>query len=157
MRFKLTIYFLFLLSITYGQNIVIDITDKSQESKENPASDFRVLEPKSDTLNLLKQRIFSLVIDYKGEMNSLHLIDYPDETYADLNNLKPPETTEEYLALSNEEWAKFNVIIPKHEVLKQVILNRKIALELKIISDRITHTEIYADGQLIKTLYYKIE
>ena len=157
MKLKLTIYFLFLFSTFHGQNIVVDITDKSQESKENSAFDFRIIEPKLDTLNLSEQKIFSLVIGHSGEMNSLHLIDYPNETYAKLNNIKEPETNEEYLALSDKEWAKFNVIIPKHEILKEIELSRKIILELKITSDRITHTEIYADGKLIKTLYYRIE
>ena len=157
MRFKLTVFFLLLISTVYCQNVVVDITDKSQESKENPAYDFRVIEPKSDTLDLTKQKTFSLIIEHSGEMNSLHIIDYPTETFADLNNLKAPKNKEEYLALSNEEWAKFNVIVAKHEVLKEFTLSGKVILELKINSDRITHTEIYVDGKLLKTLYYRIE
>ncbi len=74
-----------------------------------------------------------------------------------MNNLELPATDEEYSSLSDEEWAKFNVIIPKHEILKEIKLSRKIILELKITSDKITHTDIYADGKLIKTLYYQIE
>ena len=116
MKRNLTIIFLFLFSTIYSQNIVIDVTDKSEESKENPAFDFRIIEPKKDTLNLTNEKIFSLVIGHSGNMNSLHLIDYPTETYAELNKLKEPETNEEYQALSDEDWAKFNVIIPKHEI-----------------------------------------
>ena len=157
MKLKLIVLFLFLFPTLYGQNIVIDITEKSQESIENPASDYRVIEPKADTLNLSKQKIFSLVIEYSGEINSLHIIDYPLETYADLNNLKRLETDEEYDSLTNEEWTKFNVIIPKHKVLKEGFLSRKIVKELEITSDRITHTEIYADSKLIKTIYYRSE
>ena len=157
MKLNLTILFLLLFSTIYSQNIVIDVTDKSEGSKENPAFDFRIIEPKTDTLNLSKEKAFSLVIGHNGEMNSLHLIDYPTETYADLNKLKEPETNEEYQALSDEDWAKFNVIIPKHEVTKEAVLSNRLIMELKITSDRITHTEIYADGKLIKTLYYRIE
>ncbi len=39
-----------------------DATDKSDESKENPAFDFRIIEPKLDALNLSKEKVFSLVI-----------------------------------------------------------------------------------------------
>jgi hypothetical protein len=106
---------------------------------------------------LTKEKIFSLVIGHSGELNSLHLIDYPNETYADLNNIEGPETNEEYLALSDEDQAKLTVIVPKHEIIKEVVLSRKIILEIEITSERITHTEIYADGKLIKTLYYRIE
>ncbi len=157
MKLKLTLIFLILSSTIYCQNIVIDATDKSEESKENPAYDFRIIEPKSDTLNLTKEKIFSLVIGHSGELNSLHLIDYPNETYADLNNIEGPETNEEYLALSDEDQAKLTVIVPKHEIIKEVVLSRNIILEIEITSERITHTEIYADGKLIKTLYYRIE
>ena len=157
MKRNLTIIFLFLFSTIYSQNIVIDVTDKSEESKENPAFDFRIIEPKKDTLNLTNEKIFSLVIGHSGNMNSLHLIDYPTETYAELNKLKEPETNEEYQALSDEDWAKFNVIIPKHEIIKEAVLSNRVIMELEITSDRITHTEIYADGKLIKTLYYRIE
>ncbi len=157
MKLKLTILFLILSSTIYCQNIVIDAIDKSEDAKENPAFDFRIIEPKSDTLNLSKGKIFSLVIGHSGEMNSLHLIDYPNETYADLNNIDGPETNEEYLALSDEEQAKLTVIVPKHEIKKEAVLSRKIILEIEITSDRITHTEIFADGKLIKTLYYQIE
>jgi hypothetical protein len=146
-----------MFSTIYCQNIVIDATDKSDESKENPAFDFRIIEPKLDTLNLSKEKVFSLVIGHSGEINSLHLIDYPTETYADLNNIEGPETNEEYLALSDEEQAKLTVIVPKHEIKKEILLNRKIILEIEITSERITHTEIYADGKLIKTLYYRVE
>jgi hypothetical protein len=157
LKLKLTIFFLFLFSTFYGQNIVVDVTDKSLVSKDNPADKFRIIEPKSDTLNLSNEKLFSLVIGHSGVMNSLHLIDYPTETYADLNKLKDPETNEEFLKLSEEERIKFTVIVPKHEILKEFELSRKIILELKITSDRITHTEIYADGKLIKTLYYIIK
>ena len=157
MKLNLTILFLFLFSTIYSQNIVIDVTDKSEESKENPAFDFRIIEPKMDTLNLTNEKVFSLVIGHSGVMNSLHLIDYPTETYAELNNIEGPETNEEYLALSGEEQAKLTVIVPKHEIIKEAVLSRKVILEIKITSDRITHTEIYADGKLIKTLYYQIE
>ena len=154
---KLTIIFALLFSTMYGQKRVVNVSEKTKESIENPASDFRVIEPKMDTLNLTKEKVFSLLIEYSGEMNSLHLIDYPSETYAEQNKLKEPETNEDYKALSDEDWVKFNVIIPKHEVLKEAVLNNKIIIKLKITSDRITHTEIYADGKLIKTLYYRIE
>ena len=157
MKLNLTILFLLLFSTIYSQNVVIDATDKSEESKENPAFDFRIIEPKMDTLNLTNEKVFSLVIGHSGEINSLHLIDYPTETNADLNNIEGPETNEEYLALSDEEQAKLTVIVPKHEIVKEVVLSRKVILEIKITSDRITHTEIYADGKLIKTLYYQIE
>ncbi len=125
MKLKLTIFFFLLFSTIYSQNIVIDINDKSQESKDNPTFDFRIIEPKLDTLNLSKQKIFSLVIGHSGEINSLHIIDYPNETYADLNNIKEPETNEEYLALSDEEWEKLNVIIPKHKILKRNRIKQK--------------------------------
>ena len=157
MKLNLTILFLFIFSTIYGQNIVIDATDKSEESKENPAFDFRIIEPKTDTINLTKEKVFTLIIGHSGEMNSLHLIDYPSETYADLNGIEGPETNEEFLALSDEEQDKLTVIIPKHEIKKEVFLDRKKILEIEITSDRITHTEIYADGKLIKTLYYQIE
>ncbi len=157
MKLNLTILFLFIFSTIYGQNIVIDATDKSEESKENPAFDFRIIEPKTDTINLTKEKVFTLIIEHSGEMNSLHLIDYPSETYADLNGIEGPETNEEFLALSDEEQDKLTVIIPKHEIKKEVFLDRKKILEIEITSDRITHTEIYADGKLIKTLYYQIE
>lgn len=157
MKLNLTILFLFIFSTIYGQNIVIDSTDKSEESKENPAFDFRIIEPKTDTINLTKEKVFTLIIGHSGEMNSLHLIDYPSETYADLNGIEGPKTNEEFLALSNEEQDKLTVIIPKHEIKKEVFLDRKKIVEIEITSDRITHTEIYADGKLIKTLYYQIE
>ena len=157
MKLNLTILFLFIFSTIYGQNIVIDATDKSEESKENPAFDFRIIEPKTDTINLTKEKVFTLIIGHSGEMNSLHLIDYSSETYADLNGIEGPETNEEFLALSDEEQDKLTVIIPKHEIKKEVLLDRKKILEIEITSDRITHTEIYADGKLIKTLYYQIE
>ena len=154
MELKLTIFFLFLFSTFYSQNIAIDITDKSEEFHNNPAYNFKIIEPQSDTINLTNQRVFSLVFEYSGELNSFHIIDYPNETFAELNSLKPPETIEEYIALSDEEWLKFKLIVPKHEVLKEVLLSRRVILDLKIISERITHTELYADGKLIKTLYY---
>ena len=157
MKLNLTILFLFIFSTIYGQNIVIDATDKSEESKENPAFDFRIIEPKTDTINLTKEKVFTLIIGHSGEMNSLHLIDYPSETYADLNGIEGPETNEEFLALSDEEQDKLTVIIPKHEIKKEVFLDRKKILKIEITSDRITHTEIYADGKLIKTFYYQIE
>ena len=157
MKLNLTILFLFIFSTIYGQNIVIDATDKSEESKENPAFDFRIIEPKTDTINLTKEKVFTLIIGHSGEMNSLHLIDHSSETYADLNGIEGPETNEEFLALSDEEQDKLTVIIPKHEIKKEVLLDRKKILEIEITSDRITHTEIYADGKLIKTLYYQIE
>ena len=95
---------------------------KSEESKENPAFDFRIIEPKTDTINLTKEKVFTLIIGHSGEMNSLHLIDYSSETYADLNGIDGPETNEEFLALSDEEQDKLTVIIPKHEIKKEVLL-----------------------------------
>ncbi|RRO21950.1 hypothetical protein [Flavobacteriaceae bacterium 14752] len=157
MKYKLIIFFLLIFSTFYSQNIVIDISDKSDRSEKNPASEFKIIEPKTDTLSLSEQKIFSLIISHHGVLNSLHLIDYPNETYADLNNLKEPETNKDYLALSNKERKKFTVIVPKHEIIKEGFLSRRVILEIKITSDRITHTEIYADGKLIKTLYYQTE
>ena len=157
MKLKLTIIFLIFFSTIYSQNIVVDVTEKSETSKENPAYSFRIIEPIVDTLILTEEKVFPLIIGHNGAMNSLHLIDYPTETYADLNKLERPKTNEEYNALSDEDWSKFNVIIPKHEITKEAVLSNKIIMEIKITSDRITHTEIYADGKLIKTLYYKTE
>ena len=157
MKRILTILFLLVISTIYGQKIVINATDKLEQSKENTAFDYRIIKPKTDTLNLTKEKVFTLIIGHSGEMNSLHLIDYPIETYADLNGIERPETNEEFLALSDEEQDKLTVIIPKHEIKKEVFLSRKKILEIEITSDRSTHTEIYADGKLIKTLYYLIE
>lgn len=157
MKPKLTIILFLMFSGLYGQNTVVDKTDKSESSIENPIYDIEIIEPKSDTINLTNKESFSLVIRYKGVWNSFHIIDYPTDTYATLNNIKEPETNEEYSALLLDEWAKFNVIIPKHEILKEVDLGRCIIRELKITSDKITHSEIYLDSKLIKTIYYEKE
>ena len=128
MKPKLTIIFLIFFSTIYSQNIVVDVTDKLEESNENPAHSFKIIEPIVDTLNLTKEKVFALTIGHNGVLNSLHLIDYPTETYADLNKLERPKTNKEYDELSDEDWAKFNVIIPKHEISKEGVLSNKIII-----------------------------
>ncbi len=144
-----------LCSISFGQNIVVDITDKKEQTLKNPAFDINITEPKNDTIYLTNKKTFTLSIEYNGILNSVHIIDYPTETYADLNNLDQSFTNEEYLKLPDNEWQKYSVIVPKHEVLKSIPLNNKWIFEIKIISEKIKYSEIYADSKLIKTLYFK--
>ncbi len=63
MKSKLTIIFLFIFLTFYGQNIVIDVTDKTEESKENPAYDIRIIEPKTDSIHLNEKKKSQLYLD----------------------------------------------------------------------------------------------
>ena len=80
------------------------------------------------------------------------LLGYPIETYATKNNLKIPEyTNEEYLALSDEEKNKINLMIPSIEINKRIDLNNKIIIEAKVTSEKIERFDILIDQRVFKT------
>ena len=156
MKLILNIIFTLSFSAIYSQNIIIDTSDKLEKSIENPAFDIVILEPKIDTLDLVEKKTYTLSIGFNGTPNNIHILDYPIETYADINNLDQSFSNEQYLKLSSKEQEKYTVIVPKHKVLKNLELDNKWVLEIEIISERIKYTEVYLDDRLIKTIYYKI-
>lgn len=155
MKILISVIVILFYSTSFGQNIIIDITNKTEQSQKNPAFDIRIIEPKKDTIDLTKSMSFSLSIEYHGIVNSVYILDYPTETYADINNLDQSFTNEEYLKLPDDEWQKYSVIIPKHEILKSIPLHNRWLFEVKTTSKKIKYSEIYVDSKLIKTLYYK--
>jgi hypothetical protein len=93
-----------------------------------------------------------LVVTSKEQSLPIMLLGYPIETYATKSNLKIPDiTNEEFLALSDEEKIKINLMIPNIEINKRVDLNNKIILEAKITSDNIERFDILIDPRVFKT------
>lgn len=156
MKKNIHILLILLLAFSFqanSQNIIIANGDDEQKEYPKNLSEFvKLKEPLSDTIVVGKSRTFTIVLTSKKKSLPIMLLGYPIETYATKNNLKIPNyTNEEYLALSNEEQNKINLMIPNIKINKLTELNNKISIEAKITSEKIERFDILIDHRVFKT------
>lgn len=157
MRKRISIILFLLLGITTfqvnSQEIIFANGDDIRKEYPKNLSEFVELkEPLSDTIIVEKSRTFTIVLSSKEQSFPIMLLGYPIETYATKNNLEIPDyTNEEYLALSDEEKNKINLMIPSIEINKRIDLNNKIIIEAKITSENIERFVILIDQRVFKT------
>lgn len=156
MRKSFTIIWVLILAIHFqvnSQTIIFANEDDIRKELPEDFSEFVTLkEPKTDTIMVEKKRIFTIVLVSKEKSLPIMLLGDPIETFATKNNLIIPDyTNEEYLALSDEEKNKINLMIPSIEILKRIDLNDKIIIEAKITSENIKRFDILIDQRVFKT------
>jgi hypothetical protein len=156
LRKNITIILILLLGISFqanSQEIIFANGDDERKKYPKNLSEFVELkEPLSDTIVVEKSQTFTIVLYSKEQSLPIMLLGYPIETYATKNNLEIPDyTNEEYLALSDEEKNKINLMIPSIEINKRIDLNNKIIIEAKITSENIERFDILIDQRVFKT------
>lgn len=156
MRKNFAIISILLLSFSFQANLQTIIftngNDKQRELPKNVSEFVELKEPLTDTLIVDKKRTFTIVLTSKELSLPIMLIGYPIETYATKNNLKLPDySNEEFLALSDEEKNKINLMIPSIEIKKRIDLNNKIIIEAIITSENIERFDILIDQRVFKT------
>jgi hypothetical protein len=156
LRKNITIILILLLGISFQANsqeiIFANGDDERKEYPKNLSEFVELKEPLSDTIVVEKSQTFTIVLYSKEQSLPIMLLGYPIETYATKNNLEIPDyTNEEYLALSDEEKNKINLMIPSIEINKRIDLNNKIIIEAKITSENIERFDILIDQRVFKT------
>lgn len=162
MRKKIALISILLFSFGFQANsqtiIFANGDDKQRELPKNLSEFVELKEPVTDTLILSKKRTFTIVLTSKELSLPIMLIGYPIETYATKNNIKLPDyTNEEFLALSDEEKNKINLMIPSIEIKKRIDLNNKIIIEAIITSENIERFDILIDQRVFKTFELQLD
>jgi len=148
----LTLLFAFSFQANSQTVIFANGDDDRKELSKNLSDFVELKEPLTDTIIVDKKRTFTIVLTSKEQSLPIMLLGYPIETYATKNNLKIPDyTNEEFLALSDEEKNKINLMIPSIEINKRIDLNNKIIIEAKITSENIERFDILIDQRVFKT------
>lgn len=158
MKTALTIIILQLFfQLSFSQTIVVDDSGKILTDSNFNYDAYEIIEPKSDTIRISDLGSFTLKIKHSQPIDGIYLYDFPAETYADLNGLKKPQSYEEIDTLSNEEWAKYRVLINKTEIIKSFQLKNKTIIEVQVTSNRLTHFDLYLNGNKFKRFYIRFE
>ncbi|WP_405223807.1 hypothetical protein [Dokdonia sp. Asnod1-B02] len=156
LRKNITTILILLFAISFQANsqtvIFANGDDDRKELPKNLSEFVELKEPLTDTILVDKKRTFTIVLTSKEQSLPIMLLGYPIETYATKNNLKIPDyTNEKFLALSDEEKNKINLMIPSIEINKRIDLNNKIIIEAKITSENIERFDILIDQRVFKT------
>ena len=160
MRKTIATILILLLAISFqanSQTIIFANGDDDRKELKNLSEFVELEEPQIDTIIVDEKRTFTIVLTSKEQSLPIMFLGYPIETYATKNNLKIPDyTNEEFLALSDEEKNKINLMIPSIEINKRIDLNNKIIIEAKIMSENIERFDMFIDQRFFKTFELKL-
>jgi len=122
------------------------ITDKSFFE-----DNIKIIHPTKNTIEVGKNRTFKIILKTNSTYRNVTLRGFPWETYASKNNLKYP-SSEEYFKLSPDEMSKYDLIIPSIEIVKTKIIDDRIIVEARVISENIKEFDIVVAGNSIATI-----